>query len=361
MKKIIAITVIIAFSVALLLFPRQIYDEFLWKYFIGPVLADALGHPVEYHGVAAREGYTIISEIFYAIGLLSAIYALYLFFEKMGIKPDKKFFISTLPFILLGSFGRVLEDSNLLKPPFSYFFISPLIYFQVSVYFSLALIFGIFIKKEKYFAGIVAILSFLYTIFYFFFGNFFRYAVHPLIFILISLFSLYIYVLFDKKDYNASLFSFGILFFTPSFLVFLSLPFKIKINFQPVIFIAMFASFIIATVVFIVSKYMGGLFHEFINSSIIFSHSLDGFTTWMVVANPFNLKISYGEKHPLPAILLHYGNGIAYPVLKILIILLIIYAINELKASLKNTIKWLLLFLGLAPGLRDFLRVLIGM
>jgi len=360
MKKIVVMAAIIAFLVALLLFPHQLYDEFLWKYFIGPVLADALGHPVEYHGVVAREGYTIISEIFYAIGLLAAIYALYIFFEKMGIKPDKKFFISTLPFILLGSFGRVLEDSNLFKPPLSYFFSSPLIYLQISIYFSLALVFGIFIKKEKYFAAIIAILSSLYTIFYFFFGDFFKYAIHPLVFILVSLFSLYIYVLFDKKDYNASLFSFGILFFLPSFLVFLSLPFKIEINFQPVICIALLASFIIAIAIFAISKYVGSLFHEFINSSIIFSHSLDGFTTWMVVANPFDLNISYGEKHPLPAILLKYGNGIAYPVLKILIILLIIYAINDLKATLKNTIKWLLLFLGLAPGLRDFLRVLIG-
>jgi len=357
MKKIVIAIPILALVIALMLFPHELYDEFLWKYFIGPVIADASGHPVEYHGVVAKEGYTIVSEIFYAIGLLAAIYALYLFFKKVGITPSKKFFVATMPFILLGSFGRVLEDASILKPPLSYFFISPLIYFQISIYFSLALAFGIFIKKEKYFAWIVATIDALYALFYFFYGNLFKYAIHPIIFILVSLFSVYIYLLFDEKDYNASLFSFGILFFMPSFLTFLSLPIK---HLQPVIFVSLFLSIFLTLITYIASKYVKSFFHGFINSSIIFAHSLDAFTTWMVVANPFNLEIYYGEKHPLPATLLKYGNGVAYPLLKIAIIFLIIYAINDLKASLKNTIKWLMLFLGLAPGLRDFLRVLIG-
>jgi len=357
MKKIVMAMPIIAFVIALMLFPHELYDEFLWKYFIGPVIADALGHPVKHHGVVAKEGYTIVSEIFYAIGLLAAIYALYLFFKKVGVTPSKKFFVSTMPFILLGSFGRVLEDASILKPPLSYFFISPLIYIQISIYFSLALAFGIFIKKEKYFAWIVATIDALYTIFYFSYGDLFKYAIHPIIFVLISLFSIYIYMMFNEKDYNASLFSFGILFFMPSFLTFLSLPIK---HLQPIIFISLFIALAISITSHIASKYAKSFFHGFINSSIIFAHSLDAFTTWVVVANPFDLGVYYGEKHPLPAVLLKYGNGIAYPLLKIAIIFLIIYAINDLKTSLKNTVKWLMLFIGLAPGLRDFLRVLIG-
>jgi len=358
MKKIVIVAAIISFIILIILFPRQIYDEFLWKYFIGPVIADALNHPVEYHGIVAREGYSIISEILYGVALLAAIYALYLFFEKLHLKIDAKFFVSTLPFILLGSFARVIEDANLLKPPLSFFFISPLIYFQIAIYFSMALIFGIFLKKERYFAYFILIIDALYSIFYAFFGYLFKYAIHPIIFILISLFSLYIYILHDKKDYNASLLSFGILFFTPSLLVFLSLPFKMELNFHPIIFLSMIIAFFVSFVVALVSKALKSIYHNFLNTSLIFSHSLDGFTTWMVASSQFNIGISYGEKHPLPSILLKHG--LSYPILKLAVILLIIYSIEELKPNLKNTIKWLILFLGLAPGLRDFLRILIG-
>ena len=361
MRKIVIVTLalaIVSFFIAIILFPRQLYDEFLWKYFIGPVIADALNHPVEYHGIVAREGYSIISEVIYGIGLLAAIYALYLFFERLKIKIDINFFISTMPFILLGSFARVMEDAGLLKSPLSYFFISPLIYFQIGIYFSIALFFGIFLKKEKYFIYFISVIDAMYSIFYAFFGYLFKYAIHPIIFILISLFSIYIYFLFDKKDYNASLFSFGILFFTPSFLIYLSLPFKMELNFHPIIFLSMILAFIIAFVIYIISKAVKSIFHQFLNTSVIFAHSLDGFTTWMVASRQFNIGISYGEKHPLPAFLLKHG--ISYPVLKLAVILIIIYSIEDLKSNLKNTIKWLILFLGLAPGLRDFLRILIG-
>lgn len=358
MKKIWIIIAIAIFAIAIFLFPRQIYDEFLWKYFIGPVIADAVGHPVEYNGIVAKEGYTIISEIFYAIFLLSSIYILYKFFEKFDITVDNRFFLSTLPMILLGSFGRVLEDADILKPPLSYFFISPLIYFQISIYFSLAILFGIFIKKDKYYIISVAIIDFLYAMFYLFFRYLFRFILHPLIFVLISLISIYIYILHERKDYNASLLSYGFLFFIPSFLIFLSLPLKMSLHINGIIFISPLLSLITASAIWIVSKYVGSIFHEFINTSLIFSHSLDAFTTWMVVANPFSLGISYGEKHPISSILLKYG--IAYPLIKIFVIMLIIYGVNDLKKNLKNIIKWLVLFLGLAPGLRDFLRVLIG-
>ena len=360
MKKYYIMGVIIIISmliISLILFPREIYDKFLWKYFIGPVLADALGHQVSYHGIVAKEGYSIISEVTYGIGLIAAIYGLYTFFEKFGIVVDKKFFISSLPFILLGSFGRVLEDSGLFKQPFSYFFISPLIYVQIGIYFFFSIFFGVFLKKEKYFVITIATINIIYSSIFTLYGKYFNYAIHPIIFLLISLFSILIYFLHEEKNYNASLISFGLVFFVPAFLIFLSLPFRININFHPIIFISIIISLIFILLLYIFISF----FHNFMNSSIIFSHSLDAFTTWITIANPFNPNISYGEKHPIPSILLEKFNGILYPVLKILIVILILYSINDLKKNFKNTIKWLILFLGLAPGLRDFLRIFIGM
>jgi len=84
---VIAIAGGIAFVSAALIFPEVIYDNFIWRYFIGPVVADAVGHPVSYHGVEAVAGYTLLSEIIYGAILLVMFYLLYKLFQIVGIQP----------------------------------------------------------------------------------------------------------------------------------------------------------------------------------------------------------------------------------------------------------------------------------
>jgi len=365
MKNITALTIslIIAISIALIIiFFPSIYDNFIWKYLVGPIIADAVNHPVSHHGIEAKEGYTIVSEGIYATGLIAAMYGLYLFFEKFGIIVDTKFFISSLPFILLGSFGRVLEDTGLFKQPFSYFFISPLIYAQIGIYFFFSILFGVFIKDEKKFTFSAIIIFLIYLAIYIFFKSYFLYLPHPLIFLLIAMFSIFIYYISSEKDYNTSMLSFGLIFFLPAFFSFIAFCYGTwgKVNFHPAILLSILIATIIAFSLYGISKFFKGMFHNFINSSTIFSHSLDAFTTYMAVVNPFKFNISYGEKHPIPAWLMKKFYGLSYPIIKIGIILIIIYSIDELKENLKNTIKFFILFLGLSPGLRDLLRILIG-
>ncbi len=357
------IAFIIAISIALIIiFFPSIYDDFIWKYLVGPVIADAVNHPVSHHGIEAKEGYTIISEVIYATGLIAAMYGLYLFFEKFGIVLNTKFFISSLPFILLGSFGRVLEDAGLFKQPFSYFFISPLIYAQIGIYFFFSILFGVFIKNDKKFTFSAILIFLIYLAIYIFFKSYFLYLLHPIIFLLIIMFSIFIYYISEKKDYNTSMLSFGLIFFLPAFFSFMAFCYGIwgKPEFHPAILISILIATIIAFLIYLISKFFKSIFHNFINSSIIFSHSLDAFTTYMAVVNPFKFNISYGEKHPIPAWLMKKFYGLSYPLIKIGIILIIIYSIDELKENLKNTIKFFILFLGLSPGLRDLLRILIG-
>ena len=52
--------------------------------------------------------------------------------------------------------------------------------------------------------------------------------------------------------------------------------------------------------------------------------------------------------------------GIGFPAVKFLVVVGVIYAIDDLKPNLKNIIKFFVLFLGLSPGLRDVLRIFIG-
>jgi len=333
----IALIAIFIFLLLLILFPHIIYDKFIWKYFIGPLEADAVGHPVKRDGVIAKEGYTIVSEIFYGIFLIIFIYLFYLFFEKYGINVDFKFILSSLPFVLYGAIARVIEDANIITPPLSYFFISPLIYAQVGILFFLSL----FLKKRF---GILLLILNLVPLFLLSFLVSFIFAIS-------SILSYYMYKK-SEKDYNSSLFFLGMPFFSTSIII-------LFIHVLPThyeILIALCIALVISFIIYITKT----IYSNKINLSVIFSHMLDAFTTYFAVVNPLGFDIEYGEKHPLPDFLMKNFYGVGYPLLKLVVVMGIIYAIDDLKKNLKNTIKFFMFFLGLSPAVRDLLRIMLG-
>lgn len=357
----IGIAILVAFIIALILFPHAIYDKFIWKYFIGPIIADARGKPVSYHGIEAYEGYTIISEFFYGAGLIIFVYITYLLFEKYGIKVNYKFILSSMPFIIYGSVARVLEDAGNFGEPLSYFFISPVIYIQIGILFFASIFYGLRFKNNKVFIYSLIIINVAYSILYIFlFSKYCKYDLHPLVFLLLSFTSFLIYYKFKEKNYNASLFSFGILALTSSFYLFIYASIiRNYVDYR--ILLSFLLSFVIAMLLYFPSKHFGvDILKNKINITLIFSHTLDALTTYFAVVDPLHFGIKYGEKHPLPDFLMKRFYGIAYPIIKILVVLGIIYAIDDLKENLKNTIKFFILFLGLSPGLRDLLRIVLG-
>ena len=141
------ITVIL---IGYLLAPTLVYDQWIWKYYWGPVVADASGHSVSYHGVTANEGYTILSEITYGVILVCALYGLYKLLKKLEIKIDWYFCLALFPYILFGPVTRVLEDTNYFSEPAVYWFISPLIYFQTTLYVLIFLFLGYYLQKKAF-------------------------------------------------------------------------------------------------------------------------------------------------------------------------------------------------------------------
>ncbi len=359
--KYVALIVAIAFIASLILFPNIVYDRFIWKYFVGPVIADATGKPVEYHGVTAYEGYSIVSEIVYGIFLVAFIYILYLFFERYNIKVNLKFILAALPFILYGSVARVLEDAGVFNKPLSYLFISPVIYIQIGILFFISVFYGIRFKDNRTFVYSLVLKNIIYVFIYIFiFTKYCRYNLHPVLFALLSVFSFAIYLKFRERDYIASLFSFGFLILAASSSMLIYYAIK-NAHFDFRILIAPAIAFVITAAIYIAAKYYGfELLSDKLNSLLIFGHMIDAITTYFAVVDPLNFGINYGEKHPLPDFLMKNFYGIGYPLLKLLVVLGIIYAIDDLKVNLKNTIKFFILFLGLSPGLRDLLRILIG-
>lgn len=151
----------VAVGVAAVLFPRRVYDAFLWRYFFGPVVADAHGAAcalrVDRHtelldtsracaeavGIVAFPGYTTVSTATYAVVLLLALFGVYFALERFEAGDNPGFFYALVPFMLFGGVLRTLEDANIallreglpaiIPFPWSGLIISPFIYFTVFV------------------------------------------------------------------------------------------------------------------------------------------------------------------------------------------------------------------------------------
>jgi len=98
------------------------------------------------------------------------------------------------------------------------------------------------------------------------------------------------------------------------------------------------------------------------NVLLFFAHFLDASATF--VGTDF---YSYTEKHPLPAFLIKLsGTGAVMFPLKFILIFLVIYVLDitykkEIKdKTLTGLLKICVFILGLAPGIRDMLRIGVG-
>ena len=147
--------------------------NFFWKYFWGPVIADALNHPID----GIHEGYNVFNTIVYAIIALVAIYLTYLLIKKLKIKIDKYFVYSLIAFSFVGATWRVMEDLMLIPMPWTVLFITPLIYV---VLYAIAIVPLIVFKDSKImgYVGIGILIPSLFIVL-------FRPLVHPIALILI--------------------------------------------------------------------------------------------------------------------------------------------------------------------------------
>ncbi|MGC9307741.1 MAG: DUF63 family protein [Thermoplasmatota archaeon] len=361
-----------------ILAPELVYDQFIWKYFVGPVVADAVGEPVSHHGVEAAAGYTLLSELVYGLLLLVAFYGMYRVFQRLDIKVDARFIAGATPFIILGATLRTLEDSGLFERPLTYLFISPVIYIQIGVYVALGLLVALLAGRtsrqrgRQIFAASLAVLVAGYAVLHLLLGDWCIETVSPL---LMAGFALLAYALYEVLPHHetSGLFSLGIFFLLPSLYLIgiwvLGNHWRSyeAVNLAIVPLVVVLASGITG-LVYVASRWLDwqpGV--GVVNLSMLFGHMVDGWVSYLAVVDPLGMGISYGEKHPLPLYLMENAGGIGYPLAKLGIILAIIYGLDvylrdELtdRPMLTGLIKFFVLILGLSPGLRDLLRIVMG-
>lgn len=277
-------------------------NEFLYKYFVEPI--------------QTHEGYNIVNTITYAAIALVCVFLIFRWFKKSGIKVDSKFISNIIPFVLLGSTVRVVTDSiytGVFKP------ITPIhkaiLDSHIYDYGYLTTSPGIYIVT----AGIL----------------------------LLSLFVLYKIKKLDK------LWIVGTVLFVPHFL--LLVPFmKYAIYSIPIILLAVIPALIIFK-----------LYKSKLYSAMVFSQALDGAATFFVIDFGAKLMgIQYGEQHVISrGVGELFGTFFTFYLIKVLIASAVAYLLNsEKKANEeeKNFICLLIIIIGLAPGVRDILRMVVG-
>jgi uncharacterized membrane protein len=249
--------------------------------------------------------YNPVDTITWAIVLGLAVLGLIKLFRLLGLKMNEKLVMCSLPYILAGASLRVIEDAELIPAPWKYLLITPLIFFLVFFITMASLLLCKKILGEDYYQV---------------------YAAIGLIWTVLNLAALSM-VGFQNGWVIPAVFFIGSAL---TAVLFLSRP-------------------IIPWLRFLDNR---------LNLMIIYAHMLDASSTYIGVD-----WFDYYEKHVVPTYLINITGtaAVMFP-LKLLILLPVLSLIDKTleDRSLRNFIKLTLIVLGLAPAVRNTLRLALG-
>jgi uncharacterized membrane protein len=249
--------------------------------------------------------YNPADTITWAIILGLAILGLIKLLSRWGISMDERLLLSTLPYILAGSSLRVIEDADLVAAPWRYLLITPLIFFLVFLITAICLILTRKIWGDKFHA---------------------RYA------------------------------AFGLIWTVFNLAVLSTIGFK---NSWVIAVVFIMGSSLAGCILFC-RRYVSAMkfLDDRFNQMIIYAHMLDASSTYLGVDWFF-----YYEKHVVPTFLINLTGSAAimFP-LKLAILLPVLSMIDKSlsEPSLRNLTKLTLITLGLAPAVRNTLRLALG-
>jgi uncharacterized membrane protein len=304
--------------------------DFLQQYFVDPI----------YYST----GYNIVNTAAYAAILVLAVFLTYKLLRTMKIKIDQRFFIGILPFIALGGILRAYEDlleAGTGHPALLNIFtmvdatgvtrnlllVTPLIYFTI---FAIALV-----------ALLVA-----------------KFAEH---------------MTKKKMEYWKIWFAIGAVV---DLAAISQLRFSSPFAFLSIILIT--AGWVAAT---LLAKYVctkkniaaGKKLFTRENMFILNVHLFEATTTFVALQFPRELGLSYFEQHVVAGFFIGQLGPASFFLLKLLIVPIVLYYFDKefagpapkQKISLDNGekktfLKIIVLILGMGPGLRNFLRLIMG-
>ena len=316
-------------------------------------MVDFFGFIKEYYWdyLWMHKGYNMYNTLTYAVIALIALYFVYKWIKK-NYKLDKKFLTTLIVFILFGSTFRVVVDSY-----DSYNGISRV---------------GEYIQSNGLFSPLYSFISSLHIY------DYSPLTVTPGIYILTAVL-FFVSLIMEKK------FKFRIKFLTVDFGMFSAWKVGLVlwlVNFLILVPLIQYPMYPI--LIILLALLATGIVYIFLRNELntqktqdyilgVFGHALDGAATFMVV-DMFNalepacrqLGRCYGEQHVVSSIIGGSYGYVTFFALKVFISALAVKLVNDEVAGNKISRDDALFFvailmtLGLAPGVRDLLRVMVG-
>ncbi|MFQ6119042.1 MAG: DUF63 family protein [Methanosarcinales archaeon] len=271
--------------------------DFIYKYYIDPIIQDS--------------GYNPVNTITWAIILGLSLFWVLKLLNKLKVTINEKFIIAVSPWIFIGSILRVFEDSGFFSPPLQYLFITPQLYFIDFILTTFVLVVSIKLQKRDWI-----------------------------------------------KDYNL-LFGLTGLMLCFALLILLLFSDNIMQSWVPVAVLGLATLIAIIIYTIAVSGNIEFLYNK-LNIFILWVHLFDASSTF--IGMDF---LEYSEKHVVPTFLINLtGTAIVMYPLKIAIFIPVLYLLDkyfsEEELDLKNLIKLVIIVLGLAPAVRNTLRMTFG-
>lgn len=276
--------------------------NFIYDYFVDPILS--------------RTGYNLVNTFTYAIIALIALYLVYREFKKHNIKIDEKFILSLIPFILLGSTVRVVTDA-----------------IDAGKFLPITPIHSFVLASHIYDYGFLTASPGIYIV------------IAAILFLTMSILHV-----FKRPDLLAPV---GYALWLPNFLLLVPF-FKFWWFALPAIFLALVPALIIWK--FTKNK---------IYALMVGSQALDGAATFTILdfSNRF-LGTNYFEQHVISNGLCGlFGTCFTFYLVKVGISMAAAYLLLREKDASDNEkyfVALIILIMGLAPGIRDLLRVIAG-
>jgi len=289
--------------------------EFINNYFIRPVYE--------------RTGYNMINTVVYAIIALSFAYLFFKILKRMKVKIDDKFVLRIIPFILLGSILRVVTDAT---------------------GDAAAGVPNQFLSNSSYLFGLYGFVGRLHIYDYSFITT------TPGVYVVIGMLTFLSLLFFSRIRRMDLLPKFALLLLLPHLL--LLIPLMKSWSYALLVLLLAFAGLLVGRFILRKAKLKPGLTQLL----VILSHSLDGAASYVAI-ELFSGGTAYFEQHVLSAALgTVFGTMFAFYAVKVAfssLALLLVETSNDSREE-KNYVLLLLMIFGLAPGVRDTLRMLAG-
>ena len=271
--------------------------EFLYTYYIQPIIGDT--------------GYNPINTITWALMLGLMVFVLWKILKKLGIVIDKRFIAAVLPYVFVAASLRVMEDADWFLPPIKFMLITPLIYFLI-------------------FFCCVTILVIL------------RVLSGPN----------------RINDYVVVFGLIGVLWFIADLTILLRNEAIVSLW---VLFAVIGISGMIMLVIYVVGAKLHATFlMESLNVSVLTAHLFDASSSYIGID-----FLGYQGKHVIEGMIVEYtGSAAGMFLLKLGILIPVLYLLDIIfevqEIELKNLVLLILISIGLAPAVRNTLRMMLG-